>query len=226
MIKEITSGGLNCVIAPYPDSPKLVYMIYPEIVPFKHEWLREMSDKYKVPIIVIYIPAEGWNDMLTPWAEPGETPDSPPFAGHAAQTLKIIQDQVIPTAEKAIGIENVSERNLIGVSLSGLFTLWQWILCDTFNSIASLSGSFWYPDFIQWFEKQKFSQKTGKAYFLLGEKEPKAWIKAYRSVGINTESIAKELKSYGIDVTFQWVPGDHFADPTGRAEDALKFLCG
>ena len=224
MVKEIKVGDLKCECVPYAGTTRVAYMIYPALVPFENRWIEEMSGKYKLPIVVIYIPADGWNDMLTPWAEPGETPDSPPFAGHSKETLKLIQEQVISQAEKVLGMQNVEERDLIGVSLSGLFTLWQWLLCDTFTSIASLSGSFWYPGFIEWFEKQVIPSKTGKAYFLLGDKEPKAWIKAYRTVGINTEAIVKKLESYGIPTTFQWVPGDHFSDPLGRTEDALKAL--
>ena len=223
MTKQLDIEGLKCVCIPFGSSAKVVYMIYPGIEPFKIEWLHEMSSRYKMSVVMIYIPAEGWNDMLTPWPEPGETPDSPPFAGNALQTLNIIQKQVIPEAEKSLGLQSIEERDLIGVSLSGLFTLWQWTQCDTFKSIASLSGSYWYPGFMQWFEKV-VPNKSGKAYFLLGEKEPKAWIKAYRSVGENTEAIVKKLQTYGIPTTFQWVPGDHFADPLGRAEDAFKFL--
>ena len=224
MTKELQIGGLKCVCLPNTVSPKIAYMIYPEIVPFKNDWLHQMSVKYRVSIVVIYIPADGWNDMLTPWAEPGETPDSPPFAGHASKTLKIIHEQVIPAAEKTLAVQKVGERDLIGVSLSGLFTLWQWMQWDTFMSIASLSGSVWFPGFMQWFEGVEVPIKKGKAFFLLGEKEPKAWIKAYRSVGENTEAIVKKLQTYGINTTFQWVPGDHFADPIGRAEDALRAL--
>ncbi|MCH5235921.1 MAG: hypothetical protein J1E16_11565 [Muribaculaceae bacterium] len=224
MIRKINVDDIDCICVSGEDKQRVIYMIYPALVPFKNEWLEEMASKYGVPVVMIYIPADGWNDMLTPWAEPGETPDSPPFAGHAAETLRIIQTQIIPEAEKSLGLSEVVERDLIGVSLSGLFTLWQWMQCDIFRSIACLSGSFWYPGFIEWFEKQPKPQKTGKAYFLLGVKEPKAWIKAYRSVGENTEFVVKELKSYGIDTTFQWVPGDHFADPAGRAEDAFKNL--
>lgn len=224
MIKEIEIGTLKCLCVPNENNGgKVVYMIYPALVPFENSWLEMMVTKHHFPIVVIYIPADGWNDMLTPWPEPGETPDSPPFAGKAEETLKLIQQKVIPEAEKTLGIEKVSERNLIGVSLSGLFTLWQWLKSDTFSSIASLSGSFWYPGFMEWFEKI-VPEKSGKAFFLLGVKEPKAWIKAYRSVGENTEAVVKKLQSYGIPVEFKWVPGDHFADPTGRAELALNFF--
>lgn len=224
MIRKINVGDIDCVCVEGVDKSRVVYMIYPALVPFKDSWLEETASKYQVSIVMIYIPADGWNDMLTPWPEPGETPDSPPFAGHAAQTLKVIQTEIIPGAEKALGLTEVTERDLIGVSLSGLFTLWQWLLCDTFKSIACLSGSFWYPGFIEWFGKQNKPEKYGKAFFLLGVKEPKAWIKAYRSVGENTEFVVKELNSYGIKADFKWVPGDHFADPAGRAEEAFKNL--
>lgn len=223
-MKEFEIEGLKCVCLSHDKSNRIVYMIYPEIVPFKDDWLNEMTAKYQVNIVVIYIPADGWNDMLTPWPEPGETPDSPPFGGNAQKTIELIQNDVIPKCENFLGLKNEIHRDLIGVSLSGLFTLWQWLQYDTFTSIASLSGSFWYPNFINWFEKLTIPSKAGKAYFLLGVKEPKAWIKAYRSVGENTEAVAKKLLTYGINTTFQWVPGDHFADPLIRAEDALKSL--
>ena len=223
-MKEIEVNRLKCVLCGYPGSSKVAYLIYPAIVPLSNEWVREMFEKYRGSIVVVYIPADGWNDMLTPWAEPGETPGAPPFAGKAAETLKTLREEVVPRAEEALGGTKIQERALIGVSLSGLFTLWEWLQCDTFRSIGCLSGSFWYPGFIEWFEKQAIPSKEGKAFLLLGVKEPKAWIKAYRSVGVNTEEIVDRLKSSGISTTFEWVPGNHTSNPLQRAEAALKSL--
>ena len=224
MTKELLIEGLKCVCVSEAYTSKVVYMIYPSVVPFTDEWLKEMSVKYGFSLVMVYVPASKWNDMLTPWPEPGETPDSPPFGGQSAMTLELLRDKVVPQTEKILGLTNVASRNLAGVSLSGLFTLWQWIQCDLFDSVASLSGSFWYNGFIDWFENRSIPKKDGKAYFLLGNKEPKSWIKAYRSVGENTEKIVSRLQSSGIPTTFQWVPGDHFADPLGRAESALSHL--
>lgn len=224
MEKEIEIGGLKCDCYSNENNNKVVYMIYPSLLPLKDKWIVEMGEKYHISLVVVYIPASGWNDMLTPWAAPGETPDSPPFAGKALQTLELFKDKLVPETEKALGLKHIDKRCLLGVSLSGLFTLWQWIQDSLFDSIACLSGSFWYEGFIDWFEKQTLPEKTGSAYFLLGVKEPKAWIKAYRSVGTNTEKIVEILQSSGIKTTFQWVPGDHFADPLGRAELGLSNL--
>lgn len=224
MTTQIDIEGIKCIINRHPSSKKVAYMIYPALVPLEDSWINQMTQKYCISIIMVYIPADGWNDMLTPWPEEGETPKSPPFTGQASITLKLIQEKIIPETDKILNITTIEERSLIGVSLGGLFTLWEWIVCDTFKSIGCLSGSFWYPGFLQWFEGQKIPSKSGKAYFLLGVKEPKAWIKAYRTVGINTEKIVDKLKECGILTSFEWVPGNHIANPYPRAEDALKAL--
>ena len=224
MTDKIQIEGFNISYFPFQESKKLIYMIYPDMVTFTDEWQEKMANQYKVSIAVIYIPSSQWNDLLTPWPEPGEAKGFPPFAGKAESFLATLQSKIIPTVESRIRFTNNFERDLLGVSLSGLFTLWQWLQCSFFKSIASLSGSFWYNGFIEWFDSQKIQYKTGKAFFLLGKQEPKAPVKAYQSVGINTESIVERLKQTGIDVEFEWVAGDHFANPIPRAELAIGFL--
>lgn len=226
MIENIKIGDVDCEVIPNPSSARIAYIVYPAIVPIDREWLQQAAGRYTTNIVVILIPAKGWNDMLTPWPEPGETPDSPPFAGNAAETLKLITQEIIPQTDDMLNLKPDSSktRNLIGVSLSALFAFWQWMICDTFDSISSLSGSFWYEGFMDWFEARKIPSKKGKAFFLLGQKEPHAWIRAYRTVGINTERIVAALKDAGVDTTFMWVPGDHFSDSLQRLELGLRAL--
>lgn len=199
-------------------------MIYPALHVFKEDWLETQARKNKCSLVVVYVPIDKWNAYLTPWPEPGETPGAQPFAGEGAKFLKNLQEDIIPQTEKVLGMNLATERDLIGVSLGGLFTLWQWMQSSTFRSIACLSGSFWYNGFMEWFSRQTIPHKQGKAYILLGTEEPKAYIKAYRTVGVNTENIVGALKKAGIAVTFDWVPGNHFANPLQRAEKALAFL--
>lgn len=224
MIKNIKIEDIGCTCVASNASKRIVYMIYPLVDVFTEDWLEEQAEKCGSSLVVVYVPLDKWNDYLTPWPEPGETPKAEPFAGEGAEFLKTIQETIIPQSEKALDIENVEGRNLLGVSLGGLFTLWQWILSDTFRSIACLSGSFWYTGFMEWFEKQIIPHKQGKAYFLLGKEEPKAHVKAYRSVGVNTENIVAALEKAGIDTTFALVPGNHFANTLQRTEKALQFL--
>lgn len=224
MIQTLRIADLKCdVAAGKPSSPAL-YMIYPAIVPLPESWLEDVAQQYGVSVAAVYVPADEWNNYLTPWAEPGETPQSPPFGGKAMEFKKLLESRVIPEVEKSIGCTGAPERYLLGVSLSGLFTLWDWMQSDLFGSIACLSGSFWYEGFMDWFDSVPVPRKRGSAHFLLGLQEPHAHIKAYRPVGVNTEAVVKRLKEAGIPVSFDWVPGNHFADPLGRASLAVSRL--
>lgn len=226
MVNNIEISGFKCCCIPYDKSDTIAFMIYPELELLSYKWLEKISEDFKVSVAVIYIPADDWNNVLTPWPEPPEVPSYPPFEGKGAEFLKVLNSQIVPAIEKACNAPAGVSRDLIGVSLSGLFTLWQWIQCDTFRSIASLSGSFWYEGFLPWFESKKIPAKSGKAFFLLGVDEPKSHIVAYRSVGINTETIVGILKKDGINVDFEWVEGNHFSRPLHRALQAFNSLYG
>lgn len=216
--------NLKCQLFPGSNRDRVIYMIYPEIAGMLGNLLNELSASSNIPIVMINVPSGDWNNYLTPWPEPGEAKGFPPFAGEAKVFLQVITDEIIPQTDKALAIHSSPQRDLMGVSLSGLFTLWTWLQNDIFHSIASLSGSFWYAGFMDWFNQQTIPNKSGKAYFLLGRDEPHASIKAYRSVGTNTQAIVERLKENDIPVTFQWVPGNHFADPEGRAKLGFSFL--
>lgn len=224
MFKQINIKGYEIVAVPYSGAASTCYLIYPELAELSNEWLEKMSVLHKVSLVAVYVPADQWNDALTPWPEPGEAKGCPPFAGKSKEFLELLTEEIIPVVEKECEIPISTPRDLMGVSLAGLFTLWEWLLNDTFRSIGCLSGSFWYVGFMDWFDKQKVPRKKGKAYFLLGEEEPHSHVKAFQSVGINTETIVKRLKAAGIDTEFEWVPGNHFSRPVHRAERALEAL--
>lgn len=199
-------------------SGRIVYVVYPLIEALTQEFIEKMAQLHDVSVAVVYVPASGWNNYLTPWPEPGEAKGFPPFAGEGTRFLDLLTEKLMPQVEKNIGLMSPPVRDLIGVSLSGLFALWQWLQCDVFNSIACLSGSFWYAGFMEWFEARTIPAKKGSAYFLLGEEEPKAKIKAYQPVGVNTQDIVERLKSCGVAAKFEWVPGNHFSQPIHRLE--------
>lgn len=220
MKKIIVIGNLKCIISRYKENRKICYILYP--MDWLESWIEDAVLKYKTSIAVVG--GMDWDNDLTPWSAPGQPPGSPDFKGLAPQFLKTLINEVQPTVEKTLGIEGMPERNLVGVSLSGLFALWQWMICDNYRSIGCLSGSFWYDGFIQWFERQTIPVKSGEAFFLLGKEEPKSPVKAFDSVGENTEKIVKTLKSKCITTTFEWVSGNHFSDPIGRLNRTMAAL--
>ena len=113
------------------------------------------------------------------------------------------------------------ERTFAGVSLSGLFTLWQWMSNSLFNNIISLSGSFWYDGFVSWIKSLPVPKKTGRAYFLLGNLEAKTKVKAFQPVQTDTVEIVDYLHDNGISDTFELVPGNHYQFPEQRLDRAF-----
>ena len=223
-METIQIEDLKCEIYRTPGTSKTAYIIYPMIESLSGSLIKRLTSQYDISVAVVYVPADEWNNYLTPWPEPPEEKNFPPFGGKAPEFLKILRDEIIPKVDSATGAKSASDRYLVGVSLSGLFALWEWLQYDLFASIACLSGSFWYTGFLEWFEAEPIPSKTGKAYFLLGEEEPHSKVKAYRPVGVNTEAVVSRLKEAGVSVTFDWVPGNHFSDPVTRLEKAFAAL--
>lgn len=211
-------NDLTVNIIPGKKNNKIIYLIYPELAMFPSDFLVDLANANGYPAVFIQVPSNEWNNYLTPWPEPPEAKGFQSFGGEASRFKEELISEVIPSVEKNLGLTQLPIRNLVGVSLSGLFALWMWLTDSTFHSIACLSGSFWYAGFMDWFSKLKISKKTGKAYFLLGRDEPKANIAAYRSVGVNTQDVVERLLSAGVPTTFQWVPGNHFSNPEDRLQ--------
>ncbi len=219
MIREFDLGALKCSCSTTNGS-EIAYILYP--MDILSDWIATAAEKYGVNIVVIT--GMDWQNVFSPWAAPGVPKGTEDFKGESPQFLKKLQEDVIPAVEKALGIDAVAERSLVGVSMSGLFALWQWMVCDTFKNIASLSGSFWYEGFMGWIKGIHIPAKTGKAFFLLGDKESKSNVKEFNSVEENTLEIIKLLRESGINTEFESVPGNHYADPIPRLDKAFSAL--
>lgn len=221
MALNIKIDNLQCLCSDYKCNSKIAYILYP-IEGFLDKWIDQAAKDYGTTIVVIT--GMDWQNVFSPWPAKGVPAGSPDFKGESGEFLDKLQQDVIPEIESKIGFHVTPERSLIGISMSGLFALWQWMLCDTFSNIASLSGSFWYEGFIDWFDKQQIYNKSGQAFFLLGTQEPKSVVKAFQSVGIATEAIVSRLKNDGINVRFMSVPGNHYSNPLPRLEAAFSAL--
>ena len=201
---------------------RICYVLYPRAA--LGEWIEQAAQKYGVSIAVVT--GMDWDDDLTPWPAPGQPPGSPAFRGLAQTFLTTLTTRVVPEVEGRLGIAAGAERTLAGVSLSGLFTLWQWMLGDTFRNIISLSGSYWYDGFVDWIKSRPVPPKTGRAYFLLGNQEAHTRVKAFQCVQIVTTAIVTRLHAHGIDDTLDIVPGDHYQNPIPRLDRAFAWMFG
>lgn len=211
-------GSLLLRVVINPESDRIAYILYPLDV--LQDWLEPASRRYGTSIVVIT--NMDWDNDLTPWTASGEPRGCPDFEGRAGEFLAMLTKGVVPEIDRRYGLPTTVERTLVGVSLSGLFTLWQWVQCGMFHNIATLSGSYWYDGFEQWIYHQSFSGKKGRCYMLLGVDEPHSNTPAFRKVGVCTENIVGYMRLNGVRITYDMVPGNHFQYGIERLDKAFE----
>lgn len=218
---NITVDGLECALFP-SKGDNVAYILSP--MGGYERLLSDLSVKYGISIAVIS--GMDWDDDLTPWPADGVPDGSEPFKGDAPQFLSRLVENVLPHIEVSLKCKTTPRRSLVGISLSGLFALWQWIGCDVFTDIASISGSFWYDGFVDWLASRNMPRKNGMAYFSLGDKERLSAVSKFASVADDTAKVISILGSHGIDTRFRSVPGNHYQFLPERLELAFAALYG
>lgn len=219
---NLNIGNLNCHCCIGNDrNDRVAYILYP-VSDMLGDWMKHASENHNVTIVTVT--GMDWQNVFSPWPAKGVPEGSPDFKGESPEFLKLLCNHVVPEIESAMGIDGTPQRTLIGVSMSGLFALWQWMECDMFANIASLSGSFWYDGFMEWIFSRNIPPKTGTAFFLLGNREDKSPVKTFNSVAVNTSAIVDLLRSNGLNVTYEIVPGNHYSNPIPRLDAAFTRL--
>lgn len=164
---------------------------------------------------------EDWNRELTPWPAPpvfGKTP----FGDGAADTLRFITGQLLPSLA-AEGIHTAGTRLLLGgYSLAGLFALWAAYQTEVFDGIAAASPSVWFP---RWTDYASASRPLASHIYLsLGDKEEKARNPVMAQVGNALRRQHEILTAQGIDCLLEWNPGNHFVDSDRRMAKGFAWL--
>ncbi len=164
-----------------------------------------------------------WDDDMTPWAIPPISKNDTPCAGKADTHLKLITDEIIPSAKKAIGAEP-EYIAIAGYSLGGLFAVYSLYKSDVFSAAMSASGSFWYPDFLEFAKNNQISDEVKCIYLSLGDKEKYSKNEYLKTVQDNTEAIYRYYRGNGVKATFELNKGNHFQQGTLRTAKGIKWM--
>ena len=166
------------------------------------------------------IPVESWNDELSPWEAPAVW-GKESFGGNAADTLRFLTEQVVPTLKQQFNLPENVKIILGGYSLAGLFALWASTQTNLFYGVATASPSVWFPDWME-FEQQRPIQ-TQHIYLSLGDKEEHTKNAVMAVVGDNIRTLHSQLIARGADCTFEWNSGGHFKDADLRTAKAFRW---
>lgn len=164
-----------------------------------------------------------WDHDMTPWYCPPLSPSDPPYTGGADEYLELLLSEILPKAEERIN-GTPCFLGIAGYSLAGLFALYAMYQCDVFDRVASMSGSLWFPHFREYCLEHEMKRKPDKIYLSLGDQEAKTRNRFLKTVQENTESIAKHYRELGMNVVWEWNPGNHFKDVALRSAKGIAAI--
>ena len=175
------------------------------------------------PFTLVAISDLDWNHDMVPWDSPPAFKGAEPCTGGADDYLRLLIDEIIPTAEKEID-GTPRWRGGAGYSLAGLFALYAVYQTDRFSRMGSISGSLWFPGMKEYIVSHEPKRWPDYMYFSLGDKESETRNPVLRSVRQSTEEIYAFCQRKGIDTEFQRNPGNHYNHAVERTAAGLCWL--
>ena len=179
--------------------------------------------------ILVSVTNLDWNNDLSPWFATKINKNGTDFLGNGDEYLNILLNKIIPLIETYIKSDlNISIKyyGIAGYSLAGLFAVYAGYKTNMFSKIASASGSFWFPKFIEFARENSISGKIDKIYFSLGDKESKVRNQILAKVEDNTIELERIYKEKGINTIYEVNSGNHFTDGSMRMAKGIKWILG
>ena len=163
-----------------------------------------------------------WQSELTPWTSPAVF-GKVPFGEGASATLSFIKDTLIPQLEQMeLFDKNGMQCVFGGYSLAGFFALWSSYQTKLFGGIAAASPSVWYPQWMEYAEKNR--PLATSVYLSLGDKEEKTKNPTMAQVGNCIRKQQELLTAQGISTILEWNPGNHFQHSDERTAKGFAWI--
>lgn len=188
----------------------------------KNVWkeLQNISDK---ECILVAISNIDWDKDMTPW----KIKENKEYLGKADNYIEQLENTIIPKITETINNDinvQIDYFAIVGYSMAGLFALYMLYKSSKFVKMASISGSLWYPNIINYIEKNELKVKPEKMYFSLGNMESKTRNLLFSKVENNTKYVENYYKNLEINTIFEENKGNHFQDSDKRTAKAIKCL--
>lgn len=164
-----------------------------------------------------------WNHDMAPWDIPPVSEKDAPCTAGAEEYLGLLTERIVPEVEDKLP-GTVLWRGLAGYSLAGLFAFYALYQTDFFSRAASVSGSFWYPGFLEYAFSGDMRRRPDCLYLSLGDRECRTKNPYLKTVQECTEQIAAFCRGRGIDTFFQVNPGNHFQHAVRRTAAGIAWI--
>ena len=174
---------------------------------------------------VISISGMDWNRELSPWPAPGVFKGQADFAGQSGKFLSVLVERLLPAGLKALEYEP-EFLGIAGYSLGGLFAVWSLWNTGMFSSAASMSGSLWFDNFLEYAETQPPKRLPDFIYLSVGSGEKKSRNKRMATVVDCTREMASYFEKLGSKCVFHLESGGHFNNVPERIARGIEAITG
>lgn len=208
-------------VAVAEGADRVFYVLVPDgLLADAVKWAEKTAGRTQSTVVVVS--GMDWNKDMSPWKADGVMKREKEFEGGAQMYLKELVSDYVPYIEQMYRL-SVAKRYLIGVSLSGLFTMWTLGKTNVFSGLGSISGSLWFDGFTDWLAKVPAFPEV-KVYISLGVKEKNTADRRMATVEDRTRETVALLESRNVDVTFEMVSGTHFSPILPKFDKAVDSL--
>lgn len=174
--------------------------------------------------ILVSITGIDWNREMSPWYMDRLFSKEEDYKGEADVYLKELENIIIPKVESLFP-NMISERILVGYSLAGLFAFYSLFHISLFSRIVCCSGSFWYPNFVEYVKDKSF-KNIESIYLSLGDREKNSKNTLMSTVYDKTVEIKKYLDQENVLNVFELNEGGHFRDVNERIVKGIIWSLG
>lgn len=101
-------------------------------------------------------------------------------------------------------------------SLGWLFAIYASFKTNIFKRVASISGSLWYPNFLEFIQDNNVNKNIEKIYFSPGNKEKNSRNLLLQTVEDPTKEIASIYQKNNIPTIYEENEGSHFQEAERR----------
>ena len=229
-IELTTIAGRECFIFlpnNYEDEEKAYPVAYLHGDKSTYSLLKEADFLSDISFIIVGIISEKRLDDLTPWPSPSLHPKFPNFGGKGDEYIQFLETKLKKEVDQNYRTLTVPESTgIIGYSLGGLISIYSAYHSTSFGCFASMSGSFWYPEFVPYATKQSVRNREARFYMSSGDSEGVGHKDVKKDAVTYTKHIYENLVSdvSSSNVTITWDEGGHHANTYERYQNALRWL--
>ena len=171
-------------------------------------------------ILFIKIQGNKWERDFSPFPCSKVFRGGKDFQGGAEHYLRKFVSEVVPFL--LIHFSLTPDRIILsGYSLAGLFALYA-SQCSLFTDINSVSGSLWFPDYVESLKMQKVY--ANNIYLSIGDRESVSRSPILQTGVKKQKKAYQELLAKKKNVTFVLEKGGHFDDPEKRVLHGIEWL--